>query len=113
MTDGFTGNVVLKLIEGTSKYMFSEIKNIIYKSPLTMFGSLFLKKGLSAFKKKMDPDINGGAPILGVDGLVIKSHGSSKAKTIRYVVLKACDLAESSFLDDIKSTFARIDNSKD
>ncbi|HIU29539.1 MAG TPA: phosphate acyltransferase PlsX [Candidatus Egerieisoma faecipullorum] len=108
VTDGFTGNVILKLIEGTSKYMFTEIKKLLFKNLRTKIGALFLKDGLNAFKKTLDPDINGGAPILGVDGLVLKSHGSSNAKTIRYVVLKACDLAESSFLEDIKSTFQEM-----
>ena len=50
----------------------------------------------------MDPDVNGGAPILGVDGLVIKSHGSSNARTIKHVILKAVALAESDFISDIK-----------
>lgn len=108
VTDGFTGNVILKLIEGTSKYMFTEIKKLLFKNLRTKIGALFLKDGLNAFKKTLDPDINGGAPILGVDGLVLKSHGSSNAMTIRYVVLKACDLAESSFLEDIKSTFQEM-----
>lgn len=108
VTDGFTGNVILKLIEGTSKYMFTEIKKLLFKNLRTKIGALFLKDGLNAFKKTLDPDINGGAPILGVDGLVLKSHGSSNAKTIRYVVLKACDLAESSFLENIKSTFQEM-----
>lgn len=108
VTDGFTGNVILKLIEGTSKYMFTEIKKLLFKNLRTKIGALFLKDGLNEFKKTLDPDINGGAPILGVDGLVLKSHGSSNAKTIRYVVLKACDLAESSFLEDIKSTFREM-----
>lgn len=108
VTDGFTGNVILKLIEGTYKYMFTEIKKLLFKNLRTKIGALFLKDGLNEFKKTLDPDINGGAPILGVDGLVLKSHGSSNAKTIRYVVLKACDLAESSFLEDIKSTFQEM-----
>lgn len=108
VTDGFTGNIILKLIEGTSKYMFTEIKKLLFKNLRTKIGALFLKDGLNEFKKTLDPDINGGAPILGVDGLVLKSHGSSNAKTIRYVVLKACDLAESSFLEDIKSTFQEM-----
>ncbi len=108
VTDGFTGNVILKLIEGTSKYMFAEIKKLLFKNLRTKIGALFLKEGLNTFKKTLDPDINGGAPILGVDGLVVKSHGSSNAKTIKHVVLKACDLAESSFLEDIKSTFRQM-----
>ena len=108
VTDGFTGNVILKLIEGSSKYIFSEIKNVLFQNFRTKIGALFLKDGLNQFKRTLDPDVNGGAPILGVDGLVIKSHGSSNAKTIKHVVLKACDLAESSFLEDIKGTFCNM-----
>lgn len=105
VTDGFTGNVILKLIEGTSKYFFSKLKGLLYKNFTSKIGALFLKKGLMGFKKELDPDIHGGAPILGVDGLVIKSHGSSNEKTIKHVVLKACDLASTSFMDDIRKTF--------
>lgn len=108
VTDGFTGNVILKVIEGTSKYMLSEIKNILFANLKTKIGALFLKKDLTVFRKKMDPDIHGGAPILGVNGLVIKSHGSSKAKTIKHVVLKAFDLAQSTFMDDIRLNFEKI-----
>ena len=61
-----------------------------------------MKKDLYKFKDKMDPDLNGGAPILGVNGLVIKTHGSSNAKTVKHVIIKACELANSSFLEDIR-----------
>lgn len=108
VTDGFTGNVILKVVEGTAKYMFSEIKQVLFKNLKTKIGALFLKNGLYEFKKKMDPDIHGGAPILGVNGLVIKSHGSSNAKTIKNVVLKAYDLATSTFMDDIRLNFEKI-----
>lgn len=108
VTDGFTGNVILKLIEGTSKYMFSEIKKILFKNIKTKFGALFLKGGLQDFKNRMNPDLNGGAPILGVNGLVIKSHGSSNEKTIKYVILKAFDLANSSFMEDIRLNFEKL-----
>ena len=108
VTDGFTGNVILKLIEGTSKYMFSEIKNILSKGIKTKIGAIFVKGSLKDFKNKMDPDLNGGAPILGVNGLVIKSHGSSNAKTIKHVVIKACDLANTSFLEDIRLNFEKL-----
>lgn len=108
VTDGFTGNVMLKLIEGTAKFMFSEIKNVLYTSLKTKIGALFLKKDLYKFKDKMDPDLNGGAPILGVNGLVIKTHGSSNAKTVKHVIIKACDLANSSFLEDIRLNFEQL-----
>lgn len=102
VTDGFTGNVMLKLIEGTANYFFSEVKIALFRNFKSKIGAFFLKDSLNIFKNRMDVDVNGGAPILGVDGLVIKSHGSSSAKTIKHVVLKACTLAESNFIDDIK-----------
>lgn len=102
VTDGFTGNVILKLIEGTAKYFFGEIKIALFRNLKSKIGALLLKDSLNKFKQSMDSDVNGGAPILGVDGLVIKSHGSSNAKTIKHVVLKACTLAESNFIEGIK-----------
>lgn len=102
VTDGFTGNVMLKLIEGTAKYFFGEVKSALFRNTKSKIGAFLLKDSLKEFKNSMDPDVNGGAPILGVNGLVIKSHGSSSAKTIKHVVLKACSLAESDFIDDIK-----------
>lgn len=102
VTDGFTGNVILKLIEGASSFFFGQIKSVFLRDWKSKLGAAFLKKGLKDFKKTLDPDINGGAPILGVDGLVIKSHGSSSARTFKYVILKAATLVDSSFLSDIK-----------
>lgn len=105
VTDGFTGNVILKLIEGISKYFFGELKGMFTKNVKSKMGAVLLKDGIRDFKNSMDADVNGGAPILGVDGLVIKSHGSSNARTIKHVVLKACSLAESSFMEDVKKEF--------
>lgn len=102
VTDGFTGNVMLKLIEGTATYFFREVKNVLLHDWKSKIGAAFLKKGFENLKRSMDPDVNGGAPILGVDGLVIKSHGSSNARTIKHVILKAVALAESDFISDIK-----------
>ena len=102
VTDGFTGNVMLKLIEGTATYFFREVKGVLLRNWKSRIGAAFLKKGFEDFKKSMDPDVNGGAPLLGVDGLVIKSHGSSNARTIKHVILKAVTLAESDFISDIK-----------
>ncbi len=108
VTDGFTGNVILKLLEGASNFFFGEVKGVIKKSIWTKFGALFMKGGLQGLKKKLDSDVNGGAPILGVDGLVIKSHGSSKARTIKYVVLRAKVLAGSNMIEDLKHEFLTV-----
>lgn len=86
--DGFTGNVVLKVSEGVAKTFGGMIKSAIKASPLSMVGGILLKNGLGLIKKKMDYAEYGGAPFLGVDGLLVKAHGSSNSKAfmngIRY-----------------------------
>lgn len=106
VTDGFTGNVMLKLIEGASDFFFGEIKSIFKKSAKNKLCYLAMKKDLKLFKKKLDPDVHGGAPVLGVDGLVIKSHGSSKARTIKYVILRAKKLVENNFVEEVRKEMA-------
>ena len=112
VTDGFTGNVILKLIEGASDFFFSGVKNVLYKNWKSKIGAIILKKNFKSFKENLNPDVNGGAPILGVNGLVIKSHGNSTAKTIKHVILKAVALARSSYMDNIKKELALLSCSK-
>jgi len=105
--DGFTGNAILKLAEGACDFFISEMKKIFKKNIFTKMSALVLKDGLLSFKKKMDPDIFGGAPVLGIDGLVIKSHGSSKSKAIKYCVLKAQRLINSNFIGEVRKEFSK------
>ena len=107
VTDGFTGNVILKMLEGASAYFFGNMKSIFMANVKSKLAALMVKKGVAEFKRSLDSDVHGGAPILGVDGLVIKSHGSSKARTIKYVVLKAASLVEANFLADLKAEMDR------
>ena len=82
LTDGFTGNVVLKLIEGMSEYFFSTIKHIMTESVLTKLASAPLSGRVREMKNVFDPTEYGGAPILGLSKPVIKAHGSSGAQAI-------------------------------
>ena len=68
VTDGFTGNVCLKTIEGTSKVLFAALKDIMMSSAKTKFAALALKGDLQKLKDSIDPDTYGGAPLLGVNG---------------------------------------------
>ncbi len=106
VTDGFTGNVMLKLIEGASEFFFGEIKGIMGGTFMSKLGALFMLKRLKLLKRKLDSDVLGGAPLLGVDGLLIKSHGSSKARTIKYVLIKANTIAEAKMIDHLKEEMA-------
>lgn len=83
VTDGFTGNVCLKTIEGTSKELFTALKAIMMKSMKTKLAALCLKDGLAQLKSSVDPDTYGGAPLLGVQGACLIGHGSSNARAIK------------------------------
>lgn len=75
--DGFTGNVALKTIEGTAKYISHEIKAALASNILSKLGAVFAIHSLSKLKKKMDPRLYNGAILVGLNGVVVKSHGNS------------------------------------
>lgn len=83
VTDGFTGNVCLKTIEGTSKTLFAALKDVMMASLKTKLAAACLKSGLAELKAAVDPDTYGGAPLLGVDGACLIGHGSSSARAIK------------------------------
>lgn len=83
VTDGFTGNVVLKTIEGTSKTLFKSLKGIMMGSLATKMGALTLKGGLKGLMESISPDTYGGAPLLGVKGACLVGHGSSNPTAIK------------------------------
>jgi glycerol-3-phosphate acyltransferase PlsX len=82
VTDGFTGNVVLKLMEGMSKHLLGEFKAALMSSPVNKVAAAVLKPALGALRDKLDPDLHGAAPLLGVDGLALIGHGSSSPRAI-------------------------------
>lgn len=93
--DGFDGNVVLKSTEGTAALMMSLLKEGLTSSFMTKLGALLSKKAFQSLKKKLDYTEYGGAPLLGVNGGVIKAHGSSNAKAFRSAILQAVRLVSS------------------
>lgn len=83
VTDGFTGNVCLKTIEGTSKTLFGAIKDVMMKDTKTKLAALALKSGINELKEKVSADTYGGAPLLGVKGACLVGHGSSNPTAIK------------------------------
>lgn len=77
VTDGFTGNVFLKTMEGTAKFIVSELKEALAGSFLSKIGALLALPSLSKLKKKLDPRLYNGAVLLGLNGVVVKSHGGT------------------------------------
>ena len=99
--EGFTGNIVLKTIEGTAKAFMTEIKSIFLKSAITKLSFLGVKKGLSAFKKKFDYKEYGAAPIIGLKKPVMKAHGSSDRKAILNAILNSKSYVETGVIEKI------------
>jgi len=87
--DGFVGNIMLKTLEGTAGMIFSVLKTEFTRSLWTKLAAAVLKPGLARFKKSMDYTEHGAAPMLGISGLVLKSHGSSDANAIKNAVRQA------------------------
>lgn len=104
VTDGFTGNVCLKTIEGTAKVLLGELKGIMKKSLLTKLGAATMMGGLNALKEGISPDTYGGAPLLGVKGACIIGHGSSNPTAIKNGVLTAADIARKNVSELIAQT---------
>lgn len=107
--DGFVGNVLLKFLEGTGSFIFSALNEVYSKNIISKLAALAVKKELRKFKKRLDYEEYGGAPLLGVNGKVIKGHGSSNAKTIKNAVIKAYNYAKSSVLEQIKQEFKNME----
>ena len=84
--DGFVGNVVLKTTESFAKATGHWLKKECFKGPLRVLGALLLKGAFHSLKRQLDPEVYGGAPLLGVPGAVLIGHGSSSHKAIYYAV---------------------------
>ena len=113
ITDGFTGNIALKLIEGTSSTLFSLIKEVFYKSLPNKLAALVVKKDLGGLKKLMDSTEVGGAPLLGVRKTVIKAHGSSNAKAIKNAIGQAIKFTETGVVEKITASLSEIKEAKE
>jgi glycerol-3-phosphate acyltransferase PlsX len=104
VTDGFTGNVLLKSTEAVAKLIIDKIRETIKGgSMLTKVGGLLVRPALGAIKKLLDPSEEGAAPLLGVNGLVFIGHGRSDALAIKNAIRVAKEAAESKVLDAMKS----------
>ncbi|WP_295583244.1 phosphate acyltransferase PlsX [uncultured Oscillibacter sp.] len=102
VADGFTGNVMLKSLEGTSKFLLKELKRMFLSGTKTKLAAALVKSDLAEMKKLLDPSEVGGTPFLGISRPVIKAHGSSDARAVCNAVLRAKEYAESGFIADIQ-----------
>ena len=101
VTDGFTGNVLLKGTEGAIKYMMNSLKGVFYKSTKNKLAAAVLKNDLAEMKKSLDPNEVGGTALIGISRPVIKAHGSSNAESFFAAIRQAKQFADSGIIDDI------------
>jgi glycerol-3-phosphate acyltransferase PlsX len=106
VTDGFTGNVALKSAEGTASLIAALLREAFAYSPLSRLGSLFAVTSLNRFKKRIDPRRVNGGVFLGLNGTVIKSHGSAVATGVSAAIKLAFILAESGFTQRLAARVA-------
>ena len=102
VTDGFTGNVLLKGTEGVIKYMMKALKGVFYSSTKNKLAALVLKKDLAAMKKSMDVNEVGGTALVGISKPVIKAHGSSNEASFFAAIRQAVVFVQSGIIDEIK-----------
>lgn len=108
ISDGFTGNVVLKLYEGVASNMMKLIKRTLMSTFRSKIAALLAKKSLYSLKDKMNYDDIGGAPLLGVKKPVIKAHGSSNANAIKNAIKQAKRCAENDVAGKISADLQKI-----
>ena len=108
VTDGFTGNAVLKTSEGLAKTLMSMLKDEFTASLTRKMGAALVMPGLKNIKQMMDYKRYGGAPLLGVRGISLVCHGSSDAETIFHAVNQVADLQESNFVELLSAEAAEF-----
>jgi len=108
--DGFVGNVVLKTAEAVAHAVGYWMKKEFFRHPVRMFGALLLKGALQTLKHRMDPEIYGGAPLLGVPGAVIITHGSSTYRAIFHAIVAGSAAASNNLTEEITRRIAAMDN---
>jgi len=105
--DGFVGNVVLKTCESLAVAMISMLKKELGKNPKRALGAYLAQNGLRAIKRRMDPEANGGAPLLGLNGIVMKAHGSAREKAIMNAIRVTTETIQHQINQAISGEIAR------
>lgn len=104
VTEAFTGNVILKLYEGLAMTLFSNLKKGIYSTTRSKIGGLLIKPALKKTLKVFDVKHYGGAPLLGLKGLVVKTHGTANAEIVRTTIFQCVTFTEEKINEKIKQS---------
>ncbi len=108
ITDGFTGNVFLKTVEGMGRFMKISLKKIFFRTAITKIGAVFTMKGIKQVSKQMDYKEVGGSPLLGTAKPVIKAHGSSDAKAFKNAIRQAKEFIENNAIEEMAQALASL-----
>ncbi|HRZ40138.1 MAG TPA: phosphate--acyl-ACP acyltransferase, partial [Candidatus Omnitrophota bacterium] len=106
--DGFVGNVVLKVSESLAESAIALLKRELKKSPVAMLGAWLMKSRLKQIRRYADYSEYGGAPLLGVDGIVMISHGRSDAKAIKNAIRAARREVEHNVIEHMRKEIGRF-----
>lgn len=109
VTDGFTGNVALKSAEGTARLVTQFLRETFKSSIASRIGYLFARRAFTKFRARIDPRRYNGAMFLGLNGIVVKSHGGTDAIGFSNAIGVAYDLVTGGFNDRIKDEFGRVE----
>lgn len=113
VTDGFTGNIILKLYEGVAMTLMSKIKSILAKSIKTKIAAAMILPEIKGLKEKMDYNEYGGAPIMGLSKPVFKAHGNSTALTLKKAIQITMEYVSKNVVDEIKEEIMAITEKND
>ena len=105
--DGFVGNIVLKTIESFARGLAGWLKGELKKSPVSMLGALLASRALTTIKRRMDPDAYGGAPLLGLNGTIMKAHGSARERAIMNAIRITTDAVQNQINETIRREIAQ------
>lgn len=106
VTDGFTGNVALKLLEGTSRVLLGQVKAAMTANAVSTLAAALLKPAMLRLKQRLDPDTYGGAPLLGINGISIIGHGSSSATAVANALRVAASAARGGLTEKIAAAIS-------
>ena len=112
ITDGFTGNIAVKAMEGVARYMMLIFKKAFQHSILSRIGYLLLRNSLKDMQEAVNPDNHNGAMFIGLKGIVVKSHGSASAAGITHAINKAIYLIVENVLEKMIKEFEHINVKK-
>ena len=105
--DGFVGNIVLKTCESLAVAMFSMLKRELMRNPKRQIGAYLTQNAFHAIRRRMDPEVHGGAPLLGFNGIVFKAHGSSRERAIASALRITAETVQHRVNDIIAREIAR------